>query len=77
MKCCASQTTSTDKPVAIHDTATAFEALLFEQALKPVAKPMGFYGDFVVGACANAIARHEHGGLAAHLERLFASEKPT
>ena len=35
----------------------AFGALLVEMALKPLAKPLGFYGDMVVEACAVGVAR--------------------
>jgi hypothetical protein len=37
--------------------AALFEGLLFEAALAPVAKAMGFYGDLVVAEACRTIAR--------------------
>jgi hypothetical protein len=76
MKCCASQTTYTTNPVekkSPRGAAVAFEALLFAQVLKPMAKTLGFYGETALDACANEIARNERGVLAEKLERLFTS----
>jgi hypothetical protein len=50
-------------------------ALLFAQALKPLAKALGFYGDAVVSAAALAAARAEHGGLRDVFERALGSER--
>jgi hypothetical protein len=81
MKCCASQTTSTANPVPppqpphdARDAAVAFEALLFQAALKPLSESLGFFGDAATGACAQAIARETHGGIVDRLTRLFATE---
>jgi len=40
-----------------HGTGAAFAALLTSLALRPLAKPLGFYGEIVVDACAASIAR--------------------
>ena len=76
MKCFGSQTTSTvpsESNVApkraARDAAASFEALLVREAFAPLAKAMGFYGDTVVAAAAQAIARSERGGLTDRLER--------
>jgi len=44
-------------------------ALLFAQALKPFAASLGFYGEAVVSATAQAIARSERDGLRGTFER--------
>ena len=76
MKCFGSQTTSivpSDSNIApqraTRDAAASFEALLVREAFAPLAKAMGFYGDTVVAAAAQAIARSERGGFADRLER--------
>jgi hypothetical protein len=83
MKCCASQTTSTAEPAAApqptrdaREAAVAFEALLFQEALKPLSQSLGFFGDAATGACAQALARETHGGIVARLTQLFATETP-
>jgi len=63
MRCCASPTTSTARPAIAQrmestgNARVAFGALLASMALRPLAKPLGFYGEFVVDACALAMAR--------------------
>jgi hypothetical protein len=85
MKCCASQTISTVKPAPApapppardaREAAVAFEALLFQETLKPLSKSLGFFGDAATGACAQAIAREAHGGIIDRLAQLFATETP-
>jgi hypothetical protein len=78
MRCCGSPTTSTadarveppsSSGVRAHDVsdareaAAAFTALLLRIALEPLAKPLGFYGDVAVDACARAMARNDGGHL--------------
>ncbi len=74
MKCCGSPITSTVPNVAVapsraRDVAAQFDALLASAAFKPLASAMGFYGDLVVNAASQAIARNERGGLTDKLER--------
>ncbi len=71
MKCCGSPTTSTvlDAPGRAREVAAAFNALLFGEAFKPLAKAMGFYGDTVVGLVTQTMARRERSGLTDRLER--------
>jgi hypothetical protein len=80
MKCCAPQTTSTANPAAVpqpaRDAAVAFEALLFQEALKPLSQSLGFFGDAATGACAQSLAREAHGGIIDRLTQLFATETP-
>jgi hypothetical protein len=83
MRCCASSTTSNAKPLTAvqpsHDgrqAAIAFEALLFQETLKPLSQSLGFFGDAATGACAQALARDLHGGLVDRLAQLFALETP-
>jgi|HubBroStandDraft_6_1064221.scaffolds.fasta_scaffold1182312_2 hypothetical protein len=64
MRCCASPTTCTGRsssseapPSADRDAAAAFGAMILEFALRPLAKPLGFYGEMVVNECALRIAR--------------------
>jgi hypothetical protein len=45
--------------------------MLLAQCLAPLAKPMGFYGDLVLGACTQAVAERSSGGLTAILEALI------
>jgi hypothetical protein len=64
MRCCASPTTSTAS-ISVRSgadggrsrAAEAFTALLTSLALRPLAKPLGFYGEIVVDACALSVAR--------------------
>jgi len=75
MRCCASPITSTAGDFAppaadVRGVATEFEALLLAQALRPLAKPMGFYGDLVVAEAAHSVAAAQSGGLAVELERI-------
>ena len=66
MKCCASQTISTASQAGRvvtesgrggDEASVAFTALLTSLTLRPLAKPLGFYGETVVDACAQSIAR--------------------
>jgi len=74
MRCCGSQTTSTVRNddgttrAATREMAASFQALLVRQAFAPLVKAIGFYGDTVVAAAAQAMARAEHGGLTDRLE---------
>ena len=52
------------------EVATRFAALLFEQVFKPLAAPLGFYGDAALAAVSKAVARSDRDGLAARLDRL-------
>lgn len=63
MRCCASPITSTAErraiapsTVAAQPEKEAFATLLLGIALKPLAKPLGFFGDVAVEACARAVA---------------------
>jgi hypothetical protein len=49
--------------------AAQFAGLLLQEAFKPLAKALGFYGDIVVSASAQAIARSEQSGLTDALAR--------
>jgi len=76
MRCSASPTTC-NGPKAIErsdarEVAAQFDAMLMQAAFAPLAKALGFYGDAVVGWVARSVAEHEHGGLAASLERELA-----
>jgi hypothetical protein len=77
MRCCGSPTTFTvPSPAAAsngraHEAAVAFEGLMLRQCLAPLAKPLGFYGDLVLGACTQAVAERSHGGFATMLESLI------
>ena len=51
--------------------AAGFEALLFEQALKPLSRSLGFFGDVAAGELARAIAANDRGGFAGRLEALI------
>jgi hypothetical protein len=44
---------------------------MLRQCLAPLAKPLGFYGDLVLGACTQAVAERSRGGFAAMLESLI------
>ncbi len=54
------------------EVAAQFDAMLMQAAFAPLAKALGFYGDAVVGSVSRSVAEHEHGGLAASLERELA-----
>ena len=70
MRCNGLPTTSTAAERArLHDAAVRFEALLFEAALEPFAKALGFFGEVATAAGAVALARAQRGGLAAGIER--------
>ncbi len=79
MRCCGSPTTSTAPSAAAvsgenaraHEAAVAFEGLMLRQCLAPLAKPLGFYGDLVLGACTQAVAERSRAGFAAMLESLI------
>jgi hypothetical protein len=45
--------------------------MLLRECLAPLAKPMGFYGELVLGACTQAVAERSRGSLAAMLETLI------
>jgi hypothetical protein len=49
-------TPSTADAGRAHEAAAAFTALLLRIALKPLAQPLGFYGDVVIDACARSMA---------------------
>jgi hypothetical protein len=51
--------------------AAQFEAVLFQAALAPVAKSLGFFGDVALGQVALTLARRDR-ALAATFERFFA-----
>lgn len=78
MKCCGSPITSTGRNDAgatlraTRDVAASFEALLVREAFAPLANAMGFYGDTVVAAAAQTMARAQRGGLTDRLERAMA-----
>jgi hypothetical protein len=59
MRCCGSRTTSTAEPVPTADApraaAAAFAALLIKAAFAPLAKPLGFFGDVAIDACARSL----------------------
>ena len=61
MRCSASPTTCIAerpaRPAAQGPGAAPFASLLLAMVLRPLAKPLGFYGDIVVDACAQSIAR--------------------
>ena len=74
MRCCGSPTTSTAlnvsaAPSRAREVAAAFDALLASAAFEPLASAMGFYGDLVVNAATQSMARNERGGLTDRLER--------
>jgi hypothetical protein len=80
MKCFESQTTSIARSTApqhaVRDAAASFEALVVREAFAPLAKAIGFYGDTVVAAAAQAMARSERGGLTDRLERSMRVPEP-
>jgi hypothetical protein len=60
MRCSASPTICIVRPAseATSPQATAaFSEVLFRLAFRPLAQPLGFYGDVVIDACARALAR--------------------
>ena len=71
MRCCASPTTSTAPDPPLREAATQFAALLYQQAFAPLAVSLGFFGETVVAAASQSLARAERGGLAGRLEQLF------
>jgi hypothetical protein len=56
--------------------ARQFEAMLFADALRPLATALGFYGEIVTGELAASIARRSHDGLADALERSLRRDEP-
>jgi hypothetical protein len=62
MRCFASPTTciadavprASAGPPAV---ASTFATLLVEMAFRPLARPLGFFGDVAIEACARAVAR--------------------
>lgn len=76
MRCSASPTTCSVASVPhasdAREVAAQFEAMLMQSAFAPLAASLGFYGDVVVGSVARDVARREHGGLGATLERQLA-----
>jgi hypothetical protein len=78
MKCCGSQTTSTaPEPAGAHtpnrELAAQFAALLFKEAFAPLAKAIGFYGDFVVAAAAQSTFRESGAALTGPFEHAIDS----
>jgi hypothetical protein len=70
MRCSASPITCTAKPqpaaeMAAPSASSVFAELLVRLAFRPLARPLGFYGDIVIDACARTMARGEpfHGML--------------
>jgi hypothetical protein len=62
MRCSASPTTCIAEPapraaLPRAEAAAPFTSLLLAMVLRPLAKPLGFYGEVVVDACAQSIAR--------------------
>jgi hypothetical protein len=61
MRCSASRTTCTadvrQTPAEGREAGRLFSTLLFEVTFKPIARPLGFFGDVAVDACARALAR--------------------
>jgi hypothetical protein len=62
-------------PYRARERAVAVQcaALLFAQALKPLATSLGFYGDVVVSLAAESAARAETAGLTGLFERALAT----
>lgn len=60
----------------MRDAAASFEAFLVREAFAPLAKAIGFYGDTVVAAVAQAMARSERGGLTDRLEQSMRVAEP-
>jgi len=52
-----------------HEVAARFEALLFQAALAPLAKPLGFFGEAALASTALAMARRSP--LTTTFERLL------
>lgn len=61
MRCSASPTTCTVSAPRIHEpsaqAAGVFTEMLVRLAFRPLARPLGFYGDVVIDACARTMAR--------------------
>ena len=61
MRCSASQTTCTVSEPAPREPSAqagaAFSEMLVRLALRPLAQPLGFYGEVVIDACARTVAR--------------------
>ena len=71
MKCSGSPTTCTAANEArARETAAQFEAVLFQAALAPIAKSLGFFGDVAVNQVALTLARRDR-TLAMTFERLL------
>ena len=80
MSCCGSPTIST-APERIsaaerRQVAGACAALLFEQTFAEVAKPLGFFGDLVVGAVAREIGAAPDNAVHAAFERALRATLP-
>ena len=69
----ASQAPAGSDSAALRDVAAQFEALLFKEAFAPLSKAMGFYGDAVVTAAAQAMMRSAGNGLTGPLEAAMSS----
>lgn len=78
MRCSGSPTTSTADGRAMPSTAdagraqeaaAAFTALLLRIALKPLAQPLGFYGDVALDACARSMASTGSASFASGIAR--------
>jgi hypothetical protein len=57
-------------PDEAHRVAAGFEALLFESVLRPLAKPLGFFGEVALGALAGAAADQAHDALRERIEAI-------
>ncbi|HMD02154.1 MAG TPA: hypothetical protein VKG44_04230 [Candidatus Baltobacteraceae bacterium] len=60
---------ASSSPAPERIVAREFSALLFAQALKPLAVSLGWYGDVVVASAARSAAHSERDGLSALIER--------
>ncbi|MBV8600100.1 MAG: hypothetical protein JO359_00910 [Candidatus Eremiobacteraeota bacterium] len=76
MRCYASQTTciaeAPRRPAAaaVPGEAALFATVLLKATLRPLAQPLGFFGDVAIDAFARALARRPQ------FERLFAPAMP-
>ena len=62
MRCSASPTICTASepvraPAPSPEAGAVFSTILFKLAFAPLAKPLGFYGDVALDACARTMAR--------------------
>ncbi|HEV3157876.1 MAG TPA: hypothetical protein VGZ00_11060 [Candidatus Baltobacteraceae bacterium] len=61
----------------VSGVASEIEALLFSQALQPISRALGFFGDLAVDACAREISRSSPGPISCELQRLVDSQGET